>query len=185
MIPEDIEAAWTVLAPLSGQKDNLKVKRILVGSIYVSPKSRVKSEIIEHMIQSIHSVRAKYENEVNCLIGGDFNHLDISEILECHGGLKQIIFVPTRKQATLEILLRDLRSLYHSPTTLPPLQADPGTGGKDSDHDGLLFVPLYNVQYKVERKRKTNNTRPIPQSQVINTIPTGGGGGGRGIHPPY
>ena len=91
VVPQDIEAAWTVLTPLSGQKENLKVKRILVGSIYVSPKSRVKSEIIEHIIQSIHSVRAKYDNEVNCLIGGDFNHLDISEILECHGGLKQII----------------------------------------------------------------------------------------------
>jgi hypothetical protein len=167
VVPEDIEAAWTVLTPLSGQKDRLKVKRILVGSIYVSPRSKVKTEIIEHIIQSIHSVRAKYDNEVNCLIGGDFNRLDISEILECHGGLKQIISVPTRKQATLEILLTDLHSLYHPPTTLPPLQADPGTGGKDSDHDVVLFAPLNNIQYKVERIRKTIKTRPIPQSQVI------------------
>ena len=167
IVPDNIEAAWSVLTPLSGQRDRLKVKRILVGSIYVSPRSQVKSEIIEHIIQTIHSVRAKYDNEINCLIGGDFNRLDYSEILDCYGGLKQIISVPTRKQATLEILLTDLHALYHPPTTLPPLQVDPDKAGKDSDHDVVLFAPLNNLQYKVDRVRKTIKTRPIPQSQVL------------------
>ena len=93
--------------------------------------------------------------------------MDYSEILDCYGGLKQIISVPTRKQATLEILLTDLHALYHPPTTLPPLQIDPDKAGKDSDHDVVLFAPLNNLQFKVDRVRKTIKTRPIPQSQVI------------------
>ena len=129
IVPSEVEAVWTVLRPLSGQLKYCKVKRILVASIYISPNSTVKPEVIEHIIQSIHLVRAKYDNEVNCLIGGDFNRVKVAEILECYGGLHQVISVPTRKNATLSILLTDLHTLYHPPTTLPPLQADPGGGG--------------------------------------------------------
>ena len=168
IVPENIEAVWTVLTPLAAyQRNELSVKRILVGSIYVSPKSAFKNQYIEHIIETIHSVRAKYDNDVRFIFGGDFNRIDISEILECYGGLKQCISVPTRKQATLEILLTDLHSLFHPPTTLPPLQVDSDKNGKDSDHDVVLLAPLNNLKYKLERKKKTIRIRPIPQSQVV------------------
>ena len=123
-VPEDVEAIWTVLTPISKDVKKLRVQRIAVGSIYVSPRSKVKTETIEHIVESIHMLRAQYDNHINFCIGGDFNHLDTTEILDSYGALQQIISVPTRKSATLEILLTDLHTLYHPPTTLPPLQVD-------------------------------------------------------------
>ena len=166
-IPENIEATCLVLKPIHNKKDTLSnIKHILVGSIYVSPKSRFKSETIDHIIETIHTMRAKFNNEIKFLIGGDFNRLDVSDILESYGALRQVCSVPTRKQATLDILITDLHTYYHPPTTLPPLQVDSDKTGKDSDHDVVLFAPISNQQYKVTRRYKVIKTRPIPESQV-------------------
>ena len=111
-------------------------------------------------------LRSKYENDVRFLVGGDFNRLDINDILDSYGALRQIISVPTRKSATLEIILTDLHTLFHPPTTLPPLQVDSDKVGKDSDHDVVVLAPVSNLQYKMERKKKTITTRPLPESQI-------------------
>ena len=66
--------------------------------------------------------------------------MDITDILECYGGLKQIVSVSTRKLDTLEIVLTDLHGFFHPPTTLPPLQVDSDKKGKDSDHGIVVFV---------------------------------------------
>ena len=144
----------------------MQVKRIAIGSIYVSPRSQFKSQTIDHIIDSIHLLRAKYNNDITFCIGGDFNRFDVSDILESYGALKQIISIPTRKLATLEILLTDLHTLYHPPTTLPPLQVDSNKKGKDSDHDVVIFAPASNAQYRVSRKKKTIKTMPIPVSHT-------------------
>ena len=112
--PEEIESCWALVVPKSSS--NLRIKRIAVGSYYVSPRSRHKDDFIEHIIGSIHQLRAKYENDVSFLVGGDFNRLEISEILDSYGALKQIISVPTRKTAMLEIILTDLHTLLHPPS---------------------------------------------------------------------
>ena len=124
VVPENVEAVWSVFSPKAGFDKQLKVKRIAVCSVYVSPRSQHKLETINHIIEEIHLLRAKYDNEVNFCIAGDFNRLDITDILECYGGLKQIVSVSTRKLATLEIVLTDLHGFFHPPTTLPPLQVD-------------------------------------------------------------
>ena len=98
-------------------KSKIKVKRIVIGSIYVSRRSKFKNETIDHIIATIHILRAKYDNDMQFLIGGDVNRLDISEILECYGALRQVVSVPTRKTATLSVLITDLYSMYHPPTT--------------------------------------------------------------------
>ena len=160
--PEGVECVWALFTPKSDDLQNLKVKRIAVGSFYVSPKSRYKAEVIEHIIESIHSLRATYDNDIQFLLGGDFNRTDISDILESYGALKQIISVSTRQSATLEILLTDLHTLFHPPTTLPPLQVDQDKEGKDSDHNVVVFAPNSNTEYKQSRKKKTILTRPLP-----------------------
>ena len=66
--PEKVEAAWALFEPIT-QSVNHKVKRIVVGTIYVSPNSQHKLKTIDHII---HTLRAKYDNNVNFLIGGDF-----------------------------------------------------------------------------------------------------------------
>ena len=99
----------------------MKVKRIAVGSYYVSPRSKHKQDTLDHIIDTIQVLRAKFNNDINFIIGGDFNRLNVSDILDSYGALKQIISIPTRKTATLEILLTDLHTMYHPPTTIPPL----------------------------------------------------------------
>ena len=78
--PEEIESCWALFVPKSQDSGPMKVKRIAVGSYYVSPKSRHKQEVIEHIIDTIHMLRAQFANEVNFLIAGDFNCLDVTDI---------------------------------------------------------------------------------------------------------
>ena len=165
--PPGVESCWALFVPKCQDNRFMKVKRIAVGSYYISPKSRHKQETIEHIIETIHVLRAKYDNDINYIISGDFNRTPISDILDSYGALKSILSVPTRKSATLEIILTDLHTLFHPPTTLPPLQVDSDKQGKDGDHEVVVLAPISNMQYKIERKKKIISTRPLPQSQVI------------------
>ena len=164
--PEEVEAVWAVLTPRADTRCS-KVKRIAVGSIYVSPNSRFKVATIDHIIETIHLLRSKYNNEVHFLCGGDVNRLNISSILDAYGALKQCVTVPTRKTAILEVVLSDLSNMYHSPTTLPPLQVDNDKTGSDSDHNIVVFAPQLNTQYKTVRKKKTMKVRPLPESAIL------------------
>ena len=125
------------------------MKRIVVGSFYVSPNSPHKAAIIEHIIETIHVLRSKFDNQVNFLLGGDFNRLNIGNILDAYWALNQLVSVPTRQGATLEIVLSDLHSLYHPPTTLPPLEVDQNKNGANSDHNILVIAPLSNQKFVI------------------------------------
>ena len=105
--PAVVEATWAIFR--RKQTDNLayRVNKILVGSIYVSPRSKYKVETINHIIETIHYVRSLYDNDIHYLFGGDFNRLDISEILDAHGALEQFVSTCTRKQAVLKIILTE------------------------------------------------------------------------------
>ena len=166
--PDGVESVWALFTPKTTELNMLRVKRVAVGSFYVSPRSKYKNETIEHIIQTIHILRAKYDNEISFLCGGDFNRIDITDILDSYGALKSILSVPTRKSATLEILLTDLHTMFHPPTTLPPLQVDEDKIGKDSDHNTVVFAPKSNGQYQQIRNKKTILTRPLPESKIIN-----------------
>ena len=111
--PDGVESCWALFTPKN--TSNMKVKRIAVGSYYISPRSRYKHDTIEHIIATIHQLRAKYANDVNFVIGGDFNRVDLTDVLESYGALKQVITTPTRKDATLEAILTDLYTMYHPP----------------------------------------------------------------------
>ena len=131
---------------------NLKVKRIAVGSIYVSPRSQHKVGTIEHIIESIHVQKAQDDNEINFCIGGDFNRLDISDILDSYGGQKQIISVPTRKTATLSNVLTDLHSFS---TPQPPFHPYKWTLTKRGKMGTLSYWHLraiHRIQWNEQRK---------------------------------
>ena len=110
--PDGVEATWAVFTPKHSDKSTYKVNRILVGSIYVSPKSRHKAQTINHIIETLHYARSLYNNDIHILFGGDFNRLDISEILNSYGAHKQFVSTPTRKNALLEVILTDLQPLF-------------------------------------------------------------------------
>ena len=113
----------------------------------------------------MHMLKAKYDNDIHFLISGDFNQVDISDILDSNGAIKQVCSVPTCQAACLELVLTDLHTYYLPPSTLAPLKVDSGKIGKDSDHEIVLFAPKSDPKYKKERIKKTIKTRPLPDEK--------------------
>ena len=163
---EGIETVWAMLTPRKLDHKLQQIKRICVSSIYIAPRSKLKSQTMDHIIQSIHIIRARYDNKVSFILGGDVNRTDYTDVLDSYGALKQCVTVGTRNQATLEIILSDLINLYHPPTVRGPLQVDEGKAGKDSDHNIVIFAPRSNPNFRTERKKKSIKTRPIPESII-------------------
>ena len=93
-IPEGVEAVYGLFIQIRPDP-SLRVKKIMFGSFYVSPNSLYKAATIEHIIDTTHVFRSRYDNEVNFILGGDFNRLNISDIFYSYGELNQLISVPT------------------------------------------------------------------------------------------
>ena len=140
--------------------------KFAVCSYYISPKSHHKQETIEHIIDTIHNLRAIYDHEVSFIIGGDFNRTAVNDILDSYGALHQVIAKPNRRGSMLSLLLTDLQTFYHPATNLPPLKVDEGKKGEDSDHEIIVFAPKNNIRFRKELKRKVVRTRPLPESQI-------------------
>ena len=126
----------------------------------------MKQETMDHIIQTIHLIRAKFDNSVSFIIGGDVNRTNYQDVLDSYGALKQCVSMSTRKDATLTMILSDLHTHYHPPTTRAPIQADNEKTGKDSDHDVIIFAPKSNADFKVVRKKRVIRTRPLPDSSI-------------------
>ena len=86
------------------------IENIAIASVYVSPNSVYKTETINHLIDTIHLLTARFDNEVNYLIGGDINRLKINRIIDCYGPLCQIITFPTRYSEKLDNIITDLHT---------------------------------------------------------------------------
>jgi hypothetical protein len=162
----EIESVWALMTPRNLDHALQRVKRICIGSVYIAPRSSMKQATMDHIIQTIHTVRAKYDNCVHFAIGGDVNKTNYDDILDSYGALKQCVTVNTRKGASLTMIRSDLHSLYHPPTTQAPLQVDEEKTGKDSDHDIIIFAQKSDTKFKVIRKKKTVKTRPLPDSKI-------------------
>ena len=165
-VPAGIEAVWTVLAPCRLDSQLQRVQRICVGAVYIAPRSPYKEETIDHIIHTIQVIRAKYNNEVHFLVAGDFNRVSVREVLHSYGALQQMCGVPTRKGATLELVLTDLHTYMEPPTLQPALQVDEGAKGKDSDHQAIILAPKASGLFVVQREKRRVKTRPMPQSKV-------------------
>ena len=163
---DGIETVWAMFTPRVLDNKLQKVKRICICSVYIAPRSQLKSETMDHITQTIHFVRSKYNNEVNFVIAGDINRVDFSNVIDSYGALKQCVTVGTRNEATLEVILSDLLNLYNPPTTKEPLKVDDDKVGKDSDHKIVVFAPRSGINFKVERIKKVIKTRPIPESKI-------------------
>ena len=128
-----------------------RVRRICVAAVYIAPGSPFKEEAIDHLIRTVHLSRAKYNNEVHFLLAGDYNRVGVQEILHSYGALQQICDVPTRKGATLQLIITDLHSFMYPPTAQPPMQKDERAKGMDGDHQTLLFAPKASKDFFVKR----------------------------------
>ena len=87
----------------------------MVGGVYypgsTSEYAPNKEDIILHITESVHNLYNRYANPL-FVIMGDFNDLKINSI--CNAcALNQVVKVPTRKQATLDLILTNKTNKFY------------------------------------------------------------------------
>ena len=99
-------------------------------------------------------------------MGGDKNKMDISPIIHTNLKLKQINFLPTRKNEILDVCITNLFLYYNAPIIIPPVQpAIPGQGVA-SDHSVPLCIPNRDPHNPPVRQYRTIISRPQPDSKI-------------------
>ena len=164
-VPVGVEAIWVIISPKNN--NSKKLKNIAVCSVYYrGPKSTKKKELLDHIGQTYHFLSAKYGSNMEYIIAGDTNRLNLSPILNLSPRLVQVVKVPTRlnPDAILDPIITTLSKYYLEPVTKPPINPDSNTTGKHSDHLIVLMSPIsasLAVPLKVYR---TVQSRPITES---------------------
>ena len=166
-VPIGVEAVWSLITPKMLSKRS-RAKYIAVASIYYrGPKSTKKDELFDHIAQSFHFLSSKYGSDIQFIIAGDTNRLNLSPITNLSPNLKQLVTVPTRLNppAILDPIITTLGKWYQPPITKPPI--NPNTeSGKPSDHLVVLMLPLVSTLQIPPRQYRTVETRPITQSGI-------------------
>ena len=124
---EDHESLWLYLRPNRLPRG---FSCIIAGVIYHPPK--VDGPLFrDHLFRSLALTEARSPN-CGLLVTGDFNRLNIDGLLN-HFRLKQIVKVPTRKKATLDLILTNMHEYYSPPQAYPPFGL--------SDHNVVVATP--------------------------------------------
>ena len=84
------------------------------------------------------------------LVTGGFNRLDISGLLR-HFRLKQIVKVPTWKDATLDLILTNMHGHYAAPQAFPPFGL--------SEHNPVLAMAI-------DKKQNNNSKKTIAKRDL-------------------
>ena len=119
-----------------------KIQKIVVGSIYCKPDSRKKSLLLDHISQVYNTLSSKYKNGLHWILCGDTNDLKLDSILDLNSNFRQVVQDPTRLDPPriLDPIITTLSGYYQKPECLPPLDADPDTNGKPSDHLMVVYA---------------------------------------------
>ena len=128
-----------------------------MGILYSPPDKSAQDQrdTINYLIETLDHVRNKFP-DCGIVLVGDFNNLDISDLLTGHD-LNQIICEPTRGSAILDLVITNLQQFYKKPLILAPV----GT----SDHSVINWCPddsLSRPRGKVIKRQR----RFFPQSQL-------------------
>ena len=151
-IPWGVEAVWALITPKK-TRSNSKIKRIAVCSTYSKPNSKKKSILLDHINQAFNVINTKYGNDRHFIIAGDMNDQKLDNISNLSNNMRQLVTDYTRLNppAILDPIISTLGSYYQKPTCLPPLDSDPDTNGKPSDHLIVVMKPLDNINDKTGR----------------------------------
>ena len=166
-VPINVEAVWILMTPKHRSAQS-RIKHIAVASVYYSSTQTKKSDFLDHISEAYTILCAKYGSDLKFLIAGDVNRLNIKPILSLSPDLKQVVQIITRRNpdATLDVIITNLQSFYHPPTTLEPLDNDATVTGKPSDHLIVKMSPLTNQNPTQIKRYKTIKFRPFPDSAI-------------------
>ena len=166
-IPWGVEAVWAVLTPKNVSNDS-KIQKIVVGSIYSKPDSRKKTLLLDHITQVYSQMNTKYKKGLHWLICGDTNELKLDPILQLNPNMKQVVQNPTRLDPPriLDPIITTLSDFYQLPECLEPLDADPESNGKPSDHLMVVMEPISQINNKPGRTKKSFTFRPFTEDRL-------------------
>ena len=144
-VPEHLECLWVSVRPKWLPRT---ISNIVVCGVYYPGSSSIyaprQEDIILHITATVHQLYKRYSSPL-FVVMGDFNDLKVDEICDACK-LKQVVKIPTRKQATLDLILTNENNiLYNDPVTLPSI------GG--SDHLCLLYEPILYENSRTSKKK--------------------------------
>ena len=151
-IPWGVEATWGLITPKNVTSNSI-IQNIVIASIYSKPKSKKKTETLDHIAQTYNFLSTKYGKGLHWIIAGDTNDMKLNSILNLSPNLKSVVTKPTRlnPDKILDNIITDLSKWYQTPECLPPLDADEGTGGAPSDHLTVVMSPITVLMNKPSR----------------------------------
>ena len=166
-IPWKVEAVWAVITPKNVNNAS-KVQKIVIGSIYCKPNSRKKSVLLDHIAQVYNQLCAKFKKGLHWIICGDTNDLKLDPILHLSSNFKQVVQNPTRLDPPriLDPIITTLADFYQLPECLAPLDADPDSNGKPSDHLMVVMTPISVINNKPARTKRMFTYRPFNENRL-------------------
>ena len=113
-------------------------------------------------------MNTKYKKGLHWLICGDTNELKLDPILQLSPSLKQVVQNPTRLDPPriLDPIITTLSDFYQLPECLAPLDADPESNGKPSDHLMVVMEPISQLNNKPARTKKSFTYRPFTEDML-------------------
>ena len=166
-----VEAVWCLLTPKNVTNDS-KIQKIACAAIYSKPDSRHKTDLLDHISEAYNILSTKYPKGLHFCIAGDTNDLKLTSILHLSPSLVQIVNQPTRidpktgKESIIDPIIMTLSSFYQEPEYLDPLDSDPESNGKKSDHKIIISRPITVINNKSVRQTRLLKLRPITDSAI-------------------
>ena len=114
-------------------------------------------------------MNAKYKKGLHWILCGDTNDLKLDPILHMNNKFKQVVQSPTRLNPPrlLDPIITTLSSFYQVPEVLAPLDADPDSNGKPSDHQMVVMSPITGINNKPARTKQTLSFRPLTEESML------------------
>ena len=161
-IPRSVEVVYGLLRP---KQQSAQLREIIAVAFYSPPKSRKKTQLLDHIVATCQSLLTKYP-QAGIVIGGDRNEMSISPLITGLPKLKQLVTKPTCNGKVLDVLLTNLHEFYSVPEVVPPVPADNPLQGKPSDHSVPVARPHTSAGGNISNDYKTRITRPMPDSGI-------------------
>ena len=151
---------------LRPKQQSAQLREIIAVAFYSPPKSRKKTQLLDHIVATCQSLLTKYP-QAGTVIGGDRNEMSISPLITGLPKLKQLVTKPTCNGKVLDVLLTNLHEFYSVPEVVPPVPAKNPLQGKPSDHSLPLVRPHTSTGgNNISNDYKTRITRPMPDSGI-------------------
>ena len=166
-LPWGVEVTWALITPKNVSNASI-IQKIVCAAIYCKPKSKKKTELLDHISSTYNFLNTKYGKGLFWMLAGDTNDLKLDAILNLSPNMKSMVDKPTRlnPDKILDNIITDMSKWYQIPECLPPLDADVGTGGKPSDHLTVVMTPINVVNNKPARTERQVTVRPMKQSGI-------------------